>query len=92
MRQLHLVGYDISGNATRRRVLSAIKGNAIGGQKSAYECWLDSRELSGVREEIGNQIDDACDRVIIVRLDPRAVVHTLGVAIPPADGALFYQG
>lgn len=92
MRHLHLIGYDISKNTTRRRVLRAIKGNAIGGQKSAYECWLDEIELKNLRKEIDSLIDRDTDRVIIARLDVRAAVHTLGVAVPPEDGELFYQG
>ena len=37
-------------------------------------------------------IDPAEDRVVFVRLDPRATVHTLGVAVRPQDGEFFYQG
>ena len=92
MRQLHLISYDISANKSRNRALRAIRGNAIGGQKSVYECWLDVGELTSVRDEIEELIDDATDRVLILRLDPRAAVYTLGVGTPPTDGELFYQG
>lgn len=92
MRHLHLIGYDISKNSVRQRTLKAIRGNAIGGQKSVYECWLDGHELDEVREEIARLIDSGSDRVLILRMDPRATVHTLGVASAPTDGALFYQG
>lgn len=92
MRHLHLIGYDISENRPRNRTLRAIRGNAIGGQKSLYECWLDGAELSEVRDEIGALINEATDRVLIVQLDPRAAVHTLGIGSPPSDGQLFYQG
>ena len=37
-------------------------------------------------------IDPAEDRVVFVRLDPRAAIHTLGVAVKPHDGEFFYQG
>lgn len=36
-------------------------------------------------------IDPTVDRVVFVRLDPRATVHTLGVAVKPHDGEFFYQ-
>jgi hypothetical protein len=37
-------------------------------------------------------IDPGTDRVVFLRLDPRAAVHTLGVGVAPHDGAFFYQG
>ena len=40
LRHLFLVGYDIASARRRRQALKAIKGHAIGGQKSLYECWL----------------------------------------------------
>lgn len=92
MRQLYLIGYDISSNATRQRVLRAIKGNSTGGQKSVYECWLDRSELDAVRAELQELVGDGDGRVILTRLDTRAAIHTLGVAVRPTDGTLFYQG
>lgn len=92
MRQLYLISYDIRNNARRARVLRAIKGNAIGGQKSVYECWLDTNEFEAARYSISNLIDTDTDRVFFTRLDPRANVHTLGIAIPPGDGQMFYLG
>ena len=92
MRHLHLIGYDISENRPRNRTLRAIRGNAIGGQKSLYECWLDGSELSQIHDEIEGLINPDTDRVLIIQLDPRAAVHTLGIGTPPTDGELFYQG
>ena len=37
-------------------------------------------------------IDPVDDRVVFVRLEPRAAIHTLGVAVEPHDGEFFYQG
>jgi hypothetical protein len=42
--------------------------------------------------ELKTLIDAATDRVIFVRLDPRAQVRTLGVAVAPVDGDFSYQG
>lgn len=92
MRQLYLVSYDIRSNSRRARVLRAIKGNAVGGQKSVYECWLDKREFESARSAINTLINTDTDRVFFTRLDPRARVHTLGVATPPGDGQMFYLG
>src|SRR5690606_31648705 len=92
MRHLYLIGYDISDNRSRVRALRAIKGNAIGGQKSVYECWLDDGELAAARAELSALAGGGLDRIIVTRLDPRAAVHTLGVGVAPADGDFFYQG
>lgn len=92
MRQLYLISYDIQDNARRARVLRAIKGNAIGGQKSVYECWLDSNEFERAKHALGALVRDNGDRVVLTRLDPRAAIHTLGVGVPPEDGELFYMG
>jgi CRISPR-associated protein Cas2 len=92
IRHLFLVGYDIRCNRNRRLALKTLKGNAIGGQKSMYECWLTQAELQHLIAALAKRIDPSADRVIFLRLDPRATVHTLGVGIAPADGEFFYQG
>ena len=92
MRNLYLISYDISSSRRRARVLRAIKGNAVGGQKSVYECWLDKEEFETAKYTVDSLIDTKTDRVFFTRLDPRASVHTLGVANPPGDGSMFYLG
>jgi CRISPR-associated protein Cas2 len=92
LRHLFLVGYDIASAKRRRRALKAVKGHAIGGQKSLYECWLTAGELQSAMQTLRELIDADCDRVVFVRLDPRAAVHTLGTAVAPQDGEFFYQG
>lgn len=92
LRHLFLVGYDIACPARRRRVLRTIKGHAIGGQKSLYECWLTSGELQLAMHEVRGLIDASRDRVMFVRLDTRATIQTRGIAVPPENGDLFYVG
>lgn len=92
MRQLYLVSYDIVDNTRRARVLRTIKGNAVGGQKSVYECWLDKQELQAVNHRIDMELVHERDRVMLIRLDQRAAIHVLGVGVAPADGDVFYQG
>ena len=92
LRHLFLIAYDISCHRRRRRALKAVKGHAIGGQKSLYECWLTAGELQQAMAALRALIDPADDRVVFVRLDPRAAVHTLGVGVAPQDGEFFYQG
>jgi CRISPR-associated protein Cas2 len=90
-RHLFIVAYDIASAKRRRRALKAVKGHAIGGQKSLYECWLSAAELQLAMAALRELIDAEDDRVIFVRLDPRAAIHTLGVAVKPQDGEFFYQ-
>jgi CRISPR-associated protein Cas2 len=92
LRYLFLVAYDIESPRVRRRVLRAIRGHAIGGQKSLYECWLTSGELQAAMHEVRLLVDASSDRVMFVRLDPRAIIHTRGIAVEPVDGELFYVG
>lgn len=91
-RHLFLIGYDIACDRRLRLALHAVKGHAVGGQKSLYECWLTSGELQQTMHKLRRLIDAEEDRVIFLQLDPRAQVHTLGVAVPPEDGEFFYQG
>lgn len=92
LRHLFLIGYDIASARRRRQALKAVKGHAIGGQKSLYECWLTAGELQQAMAALRALIDPLEDRVVLVRLDPRAAIHTLGVAVKPQDGEFFYQG
>lgn len=92
LRHLFLIGYDITSSRRRRRALKAVKGHAIGGQKSLYECWLTAGELQAAMHALRTLIDPVEDRVVFVQLDPRATVRTLGKAVAPADGEFFYQG
>lgn len=91
LRHLFIIGYDIASARRRSRALKAVKGHAIGGQKSLYECWLTTGELQQAMAALRRLIDPATDRVVLVRLDPRAAIHTLGVAVKPLDGEFFYQ-
>ena len=92
LRHLFLIGYDIRCNRRRRRALKALKSHAVGGQKSIYECWLTQGELQLAIASLRALIDPVTDRVILLRLDPRATVMTLGRGVAPADGDLFYLG
>lgn len=92
LRHLFLIGYDIPCNRRRRQALKVVKGHAVGGQKSLYECWLTAGELQQAMGALRELIDPDTDRVMLLRLDPRATVHTLGVAVAPQDGEFFYAG
>lgn len=92
MRRLYLVAYDIHSSAIRRKAREAVKGFAVGGQKSVFECWLDEGEFQCMRTALEALVNQGTDRVFIVELDPRAAIHTLGRGIAPVDDVLFYIG
>lgn len=92
LRHLFLIGYDISCPKRLRQALKVVKGHAIGGQKSLYECWMSSGEFQQAMQQLRLLIEPKQDRVIFIRMDPRATMHMRGVAVAPADGEFFYQG
>lgn len=92
MHQLYLIGYDIGDHRRSTRVLRAIRAHAVGGQKSLYECRLESADLAPMLGNFRSLLDAGKDRLLLLRLDPRATIHTLGTATSPSDGSLFQVG
>ena len=91
-RFLHLACYDV---AEPRRLIAALKlarVYATGGQKSVHELFLTPAERSRLTEDMSVLLDLDTDRFMLIRLDPRSRVHTLGKAVPPADPDYFYVG
>ncbi len=69
-----------------------MKQYATGGQKSLFECFLTPGELHQLSRQMLSTIDQSQDRFLLVRLDPRSKIWTLGVAIPPEDPPFYYAG
>ncbi|MCS7316487.1 MAG: CRISPR-associated endonuclease Cas2 [Bryobacterales bacterium] len=91
-RPLYVAAYDISDPRRLRAALEVLKGYATGGQKSVFECYLSDAERQSLLAEIAQVIEPSEDSFLLVRLDPRSQVRTLGVAIPPEDLPFFYFG
>lgn len=91
-RDLHLAAYDI---AEPRRLTAALKltrAYATGGQKSVHELFLTPAEREQLVANMDALIDKSTDRFLLLKLDPRSRVHTLGRALAPADPDYFYVG
>jgi len=91
-RDLYLAAYDV---AERRRLsimLKLVRTYATGGQKSLHELYLTPAERTGLLEDVCHVLDMDADRFMLLRLDPRSRVHTLGLATAPADPDYFYVG
>ncbi|MCS6997549.1 MAG: CRISPR-associated endonuclease Cas2 [Casimicrobiaceae bacterium] len=91
-RHLYLYAYDLPDDRRRARLLEMSQRFAVGGQRSAYECWWSPEEAAAVRTFTTNHINTDEDAVLIVRLDPRAAVRCLGRAEPPSDPDVFIFG
>ncbi len=91
-RDLYLACYDIS---EPRRLIAALKlarAYATGGQKSVHEIFLTPAERGNLLDDMAVLIDLDTDRFMLLRLDPRNKVHTLGKAVKPVDPDYFYVG
>lgn len=91
-RDLHLAAYDISEPRRLAAALKLARVYATGGQKSVHEIFLTLAEHTQLISDMSALLDMETDRFILLRLDPRSRVHTLGKAIAPADPDYFYVG
>lgn len=91
-RDLYLVAYDVRDPRRLRMALHCVKGYATGGQKSVFECFLTRAEQRELLANIRQALDATEDSFMLLRLDPRARVYTLGIAVTPEDPPFFYQG
>lgn len=91
-RDLYLAAYDISEPRRLNAALKRTRAYATGGQKSVHELFLTPVERQKLVADMSVLIDMATDRFLLLRLDPRSRVHTLGKAVAPADPDYFYVG
>ena len=89
-RRLYLAAYDVADPRRLRHSLALVKGYATGGQKSAYECWLSDGERASLLADMDLVLEEAEDSFLLIGLDPRAHVYTLGVAEAPHNDPLFF--
>lgn len=91
-RSLFLAAYDVAEPRRLKLALDLIKGHATGGQKSAYECFLNASEEARLLQDIALVLEEDEDSFLLIGLDPRSRVHTLGRAVEPVDPQHFYLG
>lgn len=91
-RSLFLAAYDVADPRRLKLSLELIKGHATGGQKSAYECYLNDTEKYRLLHDICLVLNEEADSFLLIGLDPRSRVFTLGRAVEPADPEHFYLG
>lgn len=89
-RSLYLAAYDVCEPRRLRAALDLVKGYSTGGQKSVHECFLTLGERSRLLRGVARALEEAEDSFLLLRLDPRARVYTLGKAIVPMDAPYFH--
>lgn len=91
-RKLYIVAYDVRHPTRLAAALRVVKGFASGGQKSAYECWLDEADQNELRAGLGQVLDLRVDSVALIPLALRTPMTALGAALLPSDPDYFYVG
>jgi CRISPR-associated protein Cas2 len=91
-RDLYIAAYDIRSHRRLCAALKLVKAYATGGQKSVFECFLTPGERRRLLGDMREVIEPEEDRFLLIRLDPRSRVHTLGIAVEPEDPPFFYHG
>lgn len=91
-RDLYLACYDVAEPRRLAHALKLTRTYATGGQKSAHEIYLTLAEREKLVNDMHTLLDLQADRFMLLRLDPRSRVHTLGKAIAPSDPDFFYLG
>jgi CRISPR-associated protein Cas2 len=91
-RILYLAAYDISDQGRLRAALHCVRAYATGGQKSVHEVWLTPAEKGQLLGDMGYILEEDTDSFLLIRLDARQTVHTLGLGIAPIDPDWFYLG
>lgn len=89
-RKFYLALYDVADSSRLAQTLNLIRNHAYGGQKSAYEVYLSDTERNDLITALTFLLDSKDDRFLLLQLDPRAKVHTLGIAVEPSDADFFY--
>lgn len=90
-RDLYLVAYDVRDESRLRAALYLARRYATGGQKSVHECWLTEAEKGELITALCQVLEEE-DALLVMRLDPRQTVTTLGRAVAPKNPAWFYVG
>lgn len=91
-RVLYLAAYDVSDEGRLRAALHCVRAYATGGQKSVHEVWLTAREKGDLMADMAQILSPAMDSFLLIQLDARQKVYTLGLGIAPSYPDWFYLG
>jgi CRISPR-associated protein Cas2 len=89
-RSLYLAAYDVRDPRRLRRALKLCRRFSSGGQKSVHECLLTEAEKEQLLREAEEVMDFREDHFLVVPVDSRSKIYTLGIAVAPADPPFYY--
>ena len=91
-RKLYLAAYDIADDKRLRDFLTLLRGYSSGGQKSVFECWLSHYEKTELVQNAQLLMVAEEDRFLLLSMDKRQKVKTMGKAVKPVDNDWYYIG
>lgn len=89
-RHFYLVAYDVRDDQRLVRIHDAICALSCGGQKSAFECWLSSREKQQLIARL-TELGAPEDVVVMIRLHNDQAAIQLGVAAPLPTPSMYWD-
>lgn len=90
-KKMYVCCYDIAKRKARNRVHKIIQQHQLGGQYSAYECYLTNHEKNHLEVLLLNEIDDNDTIKLQVIHQVSDIVH-LGIASKPVNLDYRYFG
>jgi CRISPR-associated protein Cas2 len=90
-RDLVLLAYDVVCDRRRARALDALRGFGVDGQLSVHECQFTPGERREMWQRLTAFLTDD-DRLLLLLLDPRARIETLGTPRTTLEPTLHYIG
>ncbi|HFE39492.1 MAG TPA: CRISPR-associated endonuclease Cas2 [Gammaproteobacteria bacterium] len=91
-RLFYLACYDVADDKRLRESLKLVRAHAVGGQKSVHEVLLSEMEKQALLENLSYLLNTEEDRFLLISLDPRSNISTLGIAVKPLAENFFYVG
>ena len=91
-RTLYLAAYDVSDDRRLKAALHCVRAYATGGQKSVHEVWLYPEEKGDLIADMALILHPSEDSFLLIRLDARQTIRTLGLGVVPRDLDWFYVG
>lgn len=70
----YVIAYDVSSAKRRRKIAKLVYSLALGGQKSALETVMNSRNAALTYQEIELLIDPDVDKINIIKVLPKAIL------------------
>jgi CRISPR-associated protein Cas2 len=88
----YLVCWDITAPGRARQVRKAARRFALGGTKSAMECWLTAWEKKQLCKLMYRLINPEDDQLFVLHISAPHQTHCMGRALIPGDNKDMYLG